>query len=88
LLAFRHRSDERNPDGVTRRVVTMNPHVSGITLGVKDVNRAKQFYSKGLGWPIQQEHGEWVSFSLNNGSSTLGLLPRDSRIQTAISGKS
>ena len=55
----------------------MNPHVSGITLGVKDVNRAKQFYSKGLGWPIQQEQGEWVSFSLNNGSSSLGLLPRD-----------
>ncbi len=53
----------------------MNPHVSGITLGVKDLNRAKQFYSEGLGWPIQQEQGEWVSFSLNNGSSVLGLLP-------------
>ena len=55
----------------------MNPHVSGITLGVTDVNRAKQFYSKGLGWPIQHEQGDWVSFSLNNGSSALGLLPRD-----------
>ena len=55
----------------------MKPHVSGITLGVKDVNRAKQFYGKGLGWPVQQEQGEWVSFSLNNGSSALGLLPRD-----------
>ena len=55
----------------------MNPHVSGITLGVKDVNRAKQFYGTGLGWPILQEQGEWVSFSLNNGSSVLGLLPRD-----------
>ena len=55
----------------------MNPHVSGITLGVRDVNRAKRFYSEGLGWPIQQEQGEWVSFSLNNGSSVLGLLPWD-----------
>lgn len=54
----------------------MKPHVSSITLGVKDVNRAKQFYSQGLGWPIQQEQDEWVSFSLNNGSSALGLLPR------------
>jgi predicted enzyme related to lactoylglutathione lyase len=36
----------------------MNPYVSGITLGVKDVNRAKQFYGKGLGWPILQEQGE------------------------------
>ncbi len=56
----------------------MKPHVSGITLGVKDMNRAKQFYSKGLGWPIQQDYqGQWVSFSLNNGSSTLGLRPWD-----------
>jgi len=55
----------------------MNPHVSGITLGVRDFNRAKQFYSEGLGWPIQLEQGEWVSFSINNGSSTLGLLPWD-----------
>jgi uncharacterized protein len=56
---------------------TMNAHISGITLGVRDVDRAKQFYSEGLGWPIQQEQGPWVSFSLNNGTSVLGLLPRD-----------
>lgn len=55
----------------------MNPHLSSITLGVKDVNRAKQFYGKGLGWPILQEQGEWVSFSLNNGSVALGLFRRD-----------
>lgn len=53
----------------------MNPHVSVITLGVGDLNRAKQFYSEGLGWPIQQEQGEWVSFSLGDGSSALGLYP-------------
>jgi catechol 2,3-dioxygenase-like lactoylglutathione lyase family enzyme len=34
----------------------MNPHVSVITLGVGDLNRAKQFYSEGLGWPIQQDY--------------------------------
>jgi len=56
----------------------MNPHVSGITLGVRDLNRAKQFYGDGLGWPIQQEQGEWVSFSLNGGTSVLGLFPWDS----------
>jgi uncharacterized protein len=55
----------------------MNPYVSGITLGVKDVNRAKQFYGKGLGWPILQEQGEWASFSINNGASVLGLLPQE-----------
>jgi hypothetical protein len=55
----------------------MNPYVSCITLGVRDLQRAKQFYGEGLGWPIRQEHGEWVSFSLNRGSSTLGLYPWD-----------
>ena len=56
----------------------MNPHVSIITLGVRDLNRAKQFYSEGLGWPIQQEQqGRWVSFSLNDNSFGLGLYPWD-----------
>jgi catechol 2,3-dioxygenase-like lactoylglutathione lyase family enzyme len=36
----------------------MNPHVSAITLGVRDVDRAKRFYSDGLGWPIHQDQGE------------------------------
>jgi len=53
----------------------MKPHVSVITLGVKDVNRAKQFYSEGLGWPIQQDYGDWVCFSLGSGASALGLYP-------------
>ena len=53
----------------------MSPHMSIITLGVRDLNRAKQFYSEGLGWPIQQEQGEWVSFSLGNGLCALGLYP-------------
>jgi len=61
----------------------MKPHVSSITLGVKDVNRAKRFDSTGLGWPIQQERGEWVSFSLNNGSSSLGLLARSALAEDA-----
>ncbi len=53
----------------------MNPHVSVITLGVRDMSLAKQFYSEGLGWPIQQDYAEWVSFNLNDGSSALGLYP-------------
>ena len=50
-------------------------HVSVITLGVRDLNRAKKFYSEGLGWPIQQAQGPWVCFSLGDGSSALGLFP-------------
>lgn len=38
----------------------MNPHVSFITLGVSDLQRAKQFYGEGLGWPIQVDQGQFV----------------------------
>jgi catechol 2,3-dioxygenase-like lactoylglutathione lyase family enzyme len=55
----------------------MNPHVSVITLGVRDLKRAKQFYAEGLGWPIQQEDYNWVCFTLGNGSSALALYPWD-----------
>ena len=54
----------------------MNSHVSYITLGVSDLNQAKQFYSEGLGWPIQVAQGHFVSFRPANGSSTLALYPR------------
>jgi uncharacterized protein len=55
----------------------MNPHVGVITLGVRDLARARRFYSEGLGWPIQQEDHNWVCFSLGNGSSALALYPWD-----------
>jgi uncharacterized protein len=55
----------------------MNPHVSAITIGVKDINRAKEFYSEGLGWPIAEDHGTFVSFTTNKGSSRLGLYTWD-----------
>jgi catechol 2,3-dioxygenase-like lactoylglutathione lyase family enzyme len=55
----------------------VKPHVAIIGLGVRDFDRAKQFYSEGLGWPIQQEQGEWVCFILGDGSSALTLYPWD-----------
>lgn len=55
----------------------MNAHVSGITLGVEDVDRSKRFYSDGLGWKIEQEQGPWVAFRINDGSSVFGLLRAD-----------
>ena|SRR5437667_7603479 len=55
----------------------MKPHVSAITLGVKDMNRAKQFYAEGLGWPVEQDFGQWVSFNLDGGTSVLGLYAWD-----------
>lgn len=61
----------------------MKPHISMITLGVEDVARAKEFYARGLGWPIQQEHGDWVAFTLGDGRSGLGLFPRDALARDA-----
>jgi uncharacterized protein len=55
----------------------MKPHIAIVTLGVRDFARAKRFYAEGLGWPIQQEQGEWVCFSLGDGSSALTLFPWD-----------
>ena len=55
----------------------MKPHIAIIALGVRDFSRAKQFYSEGLGWPIQQEQGEWICFGLGGGSSALTLYPWD-----------
>jgi uncharacterized protein len=55
----------------------MNPQISTIMLGVRDLNRAKQFYSEGLGCPIEQDYPGFVSFNLGEGSSALGLYPWD-----------
>jgi uncharacterized protein len=61
----------------------MNPHVSVITLGVRDLTRARRFYAQGLGWPIQQEDDNWVCFSLGGGSSALALYPWDALAEDA-----
>jgi catechol 2,3-dioxygenase-like lactoylglutathione lyase family enzyme len=55
----------------------MKPHVAVITLGVRDLERARKFYSEGLGWPIQQEDYNWVCFLLGDGASALALYPWD-----------
>jgi catechol 2,3-dioxygenase-like lactoylglutathione lyase family enzyme len=54
----------------------MNPFISFVTLGVADLDRAKQFYGEGLGWPIAVAQGQYVAFRPSEGSSTLTLYPR------------
>jgi hypothetical protein len=61
----------------------MKPHVAVITLGVRDLERARKFYNDGLGWPIQQEDYNWVCFPLGDGSSTLALYPWDELAEDA-----
>ena len=55
----------------------MKPHVAVITLGVRDLKRARAFYADGLGWPVQQEDVNWVCFLLGAGESALALYPWD-----------
>jgi catechol 2,3-dioxygenase-like lactoylglutathione lyase family enzyme len=55
----------------------MKPHISAVTLAVKDLARAKEFYGKGLGWAINHDYPTWVSFNLDDGNSMLGLYPRE-----------
>jgi len=55
----------------------MNPQINAITLGVSDVNRAKQFYSEGLGCSIEKDYPGFVSFNLGDGSSALALYTWD-----------
>jgi catechol 2,3-dioxygenase-like lactoylglutathione lyase family enzyme len=62
---------------------TTKPQVSVITLGVRDLSRAREFYAEGLGWPIQQEDHNWVCFSLGHGSLALALYPWEALAEDA-----
>jgi catechol 2,3-dioxygenase-like lactoylglutathione lyase family enzyme len=53
----------------------MNPRISVITLGVRDLGRARRFYREGLGWPIGQEDDNWVCFTLGGGVLAFALYP-------------
>ncbi|MER6362701.1 VOC family protein [Kitasatospora sp. NPDC001527] len=53
----------------------MKAHVSSILLGVRDMDRAKQFYTEGLGWKIQNDYGISVFFE-SDGASPVGFYER------------
>ena len=55
----------------------MNPQITAILIGVKDLDRAKKFYAEGLGCPIDKDYPQFVSFKLGDGSSEFGLYPRE-----------
>ncbi|MFC7648341.1 VOC family protein [Streptosporangium lutulentum] len=54
----------------------MKAHVSSILLGVRDMDRAKQFYTDGLGWKIQSDFGISVFFE-SDGASPVGFYSRE-----------
>jgi uncharacterized protein len=57
--------------------------VSVIMLGVKDVDRAKQFYVDGLGCEVTQNYPGFVRCSLGDGSSDIALYGWDDAAQDA-----
>ncbi|HEV8670176.1 MAG TPA: VOC family protein [Candidatus Limnocylindria bacterium] len=61
----------------------MSVHVTAIMIGVEDLARSKKFYGEGLGCKIAQDHPNFVSFSLGEGSSSLALYEREAAAQDA-----
>ncbi|WP_106401046.1 VOC family protein [Actinocorallia populi] len=54
----------------------MKAHVSSILLGVRDLDRAKRFYTEGLGWKIKNDWGVSVFFE-SDGASPVGFYDRE-----------
>lgn len=54
----------------------MKAHVSSILLGVQDMERAKQFYTEGLGWKVKNDYGVSVFFE-SDGASPVGFYARE-----------
>jgi uncharacterized protein len=61
----------------------VRPHVSVITLGVRDFAGARAFYAERLGWPVQQEDDNWVCFILGGNSTAFTLYPWDELAEDA-----
>jgi len=57
--------------------------VTAIMLGVDDLARSKKFYGEGLGSTLDQDHPNFVSFNLGEGSSSLALYEREAAAQDA-----
>jgi uncharacterized protein len=65
------------PEGnVTERRSNTNAHVSSILLGVRDMDRAKQFYTQGLGWTVERDDQVSVVVA-SGGGSPVGFSGRD-----------
>ena len=57
--------------------------VTAIMIGVEDLARSKRFYGEGMGCTIEQDHPNFVSFNLGEGSSSLALYEREAAAQDA-----
>ena len=60
----------------------MRQHLHIITLGVKDLDRARDFYTKVLGWQPASASSEGITF-YQAGGVVLSLYPRDALAEDA-----
>jgi uncharacterized protein len=67
----------------TRKETIVPLQATAIMIGVEDLARSKKFYGEGLGCPIAQDHPNFVSFNLGEGSSSLALYEREAAAQDA-----
>ncbi|MFE9102593.1 VOC family protein [Actinomadura geliboluensis] len=61
----------------------MSPQMSAIMLGVRDMDRAKRFYSEALGCKIDKDTRHFVSFHLGEGALQLALYEWDAAAEDA-----
>jgi catechol 2,3-dioxygenase-like lactoylglutathione lyase family enzyme len=78
--SFRHTVGVFN---ATEKGGDMPLQVTAIMIGVQDLDRSKKFYGEGLGCTIEQDHPNFVSFNLGEGSSSLALYQWEAAAQDA-----
>ncbi len=61
----------------------MNQHLHIVTLGVSDLNRSREFYSRTLGWKSSGASNEGISF-FQAGGAILALFPRQELAKDAL----
>ena len=54
----------------------MKANISSVLLGVRDMARAKQFYTEGLGWKVKDDYGISVFFESDAGT-IIGFYGRE-----------
>lgn len=61
----------------------MNQHLHLVTLGVRDLEKSRQFYTETLGWKPSAASNEGVAF-LQAGGVVLSLYPREKLAEDAL----